>query len=220
MPPRPDPLPRRSRLPDFRFETEAAADGAGRIAGVDEAGRGPLAGPVVAAAVRLDPGRIPPGLNDSKALTAAARARLFDRLLAVAEVSVGVASVDEIDAMNILRASHVAMLRALAGLATPDMVLIDGNMLPRGLTLPARAIVGGDSCCLSIAAASIVAKVTRDRMMVDLAQQFPGYGWHRNAGYGTAFHRAALENLGCTPHHRRSFAPVHKALYQDGLLTP
>lgn len=201
--------------PDFRFETAALATGIARVAGVDEAGRGPLAGPVVAAAVRLDPGRIPPGLNDSKKLTAPARARLFDLLMTQAEVWVAEATVAEIDGLNILRASHLAMVRAVDGLGGVEVALIDGNLIPAGLACRAQALVAGDARCLSIAAASIIAKVTRDRIMVDLAQQFPGYGWDRNAGYPTADHREALIRLGVTPHHRRSFAPVHKALYQD-----
>jgi ribonuclease HII len=183
------------------------------VAGVDEAGRGPLAGPVVAAAVILDPARIPPGLDDSKRLTARARDRLFAALLDGARVSVAQASVEEIDRLNILRASHLAMRRALQGLAWPPAhALIDGNLVPEDLPCPATAVVGGDARCLSIAAASIVAKVTRDRGMVALAQQFPGYGWDRNMGYPTADHRAALICLGVTPHHRRSFAPVHNLL--------
>ena len=206
--------------PDFRFESQALAAGATRVAGVDEAGRGPLAGPVVAAAVQLDPGRIPPGLDDSKKLTAAARARLFDLLMSVAQVAIAQASVEEIDRLNILRASHLAMERAVAGLGGVEVALIDGNLIPAGLSCRAQALVGGDARCLSIAAASIIAKVTRDRIMVDLAQQFPGYGWDRNAGYPTAAHREALLRLGVTPHHRRSFAPVHKALYQVKSVTP
>jgi ribonuclease HII len=131
----------------------------------------------------------------------------------VAEVSIAHASVAEIDALNILRASHLAMERAVAGLAgPPDHVLIDGNLIPRGLTLTAEAVVKGDARVLSIAAASIVAKVARDAIMVDLAQQHPGYGWERNAGYPSKQHREALQDLGVTPHHRRSFAPVHKML--------
>jgi ribonuclease HII len=201
--------------PDFATETTLHDSGAARVAGVDEAGRGPLAGPVVAAAVILDPGCIPPGLNDSKKLTAAARNRLFDALHQVAEVSVGLASVAEIDAINILRASHLAMCRALDGLASaPDHALIDGNLLPRDLPCPGTPLVKGDARSLSIAAASIVAKVSRDRIMVDLAQQHPGYGWETNAAYPTAAHLDALRNLGATPHHRRSFRPVHNILYQ------
>ena len=186
------------------------------IAGVDEVGRGPLCGPVTAAAVRLFVGRIPAGLNDSKKLSLAMRERLFDDLAEMAQVSVAHATVAEIDEINILRASHLAMMRAVAGLPeVPDYLLIDGNQLPRGLTLPAQAVVKGDAKSLSIAAASIVAKVTRDRIMVDLAQQYPGYGWEKNAGYPTKAHLAALLNLGVTPVHRRSFKPVHNILYQE-----
>jgi ribonuclease HII len=207
-------------VPDFRHELTAMARGATRVVGVDEAGRGPLAGPVVAAAVRLDPARIPPGLDDSKRLTARARERLFAALHDVADVSVGLASVAEIDALNILRASHLAMVRAVAGIAQADWVLVDGNLIPAGLPCAAQAVIGGDALVLSIAAASIIAKVTRDGIMVDLAQQFPRYGWDRNMGYPTAEHRQALLDFGVTPHHRRSFAPVHKALYQDKSVTP
>ncbi|MCU0802395.1 MAG: ribonuclease HII [Rhodobacteraceae bacterium] len=203
-------------MPDFSFESAARAGGALCIAGVDEVGRGPLAGPVTAAAVVLDPASIPAGLNDSKKLTHARRVALSAELHACAQVSIAHASVDEIDALNILRASHLAMMRAIAGLPqAPDYLLIDGNQVPRGLTTPAKTIVKGDARCLSIAAASIVAKVTRDHLMVILAQQHPGYGWETNAGYGTAAHLEALLNLGPTPHHRRSFAPVHNILYQD-----
>lgn len=201
--------------PDYSHETNAQAEGYARIAGVDEAGRGPLAGPVTAAAVILDSSRTPAGLNDSKKLGQRQRAMLFEAILASAQVSVAHVSVEEIDRLNILRASHLAMLRAIAGLCSPpDMVLIDGNLLPRGLTLPARAIIRGDAAVLSIAAASIVAKVARDRIMWDLAQQFPGYGWEHNAGYPSKRHKDALLNLGVTPHHRRSFKPVHNILYQ------
>lgn len=202
-------------VPDFSHEANLNASGARRVAGVDEVGRGPLAGPVTAAAVVLDPGCIPPGLNDSKALTAKRRAALFDEIMAVAEVSVAHASVEEIDRLNILYASHLAMERAVAGLAeAPDHLLIDGNMIPAGLTVEAQAIVKGDARSLSIAAASIVAKVTRDRIMVGLAQQHPGYGWETNAGYPSKRHISALQDIGVTPHHRRSFHPVHNILYQ------
>ena len=201
--------------PDYSFEARLRARGFACVAGVDEVGRGPLAGPVTAAAVVLDPARIPEGLNDSKALTARRRAELHAELLEVAEVSVAHASVEEIDALNILRASHLAMERALAGLPRPpDHALIDGNMIPRGLALPAQAVIKGDALSVSIAAASIVAKITRDAIMWDLAQQFPGYGWETNAGYPSKSHRLALRNLGVTPHHRRSFKPVHNILYQ------
>lgn len=200
-------------IPDFSHEAQVLAQGALRVVGVDEVGRGPLAGPVTACAVVLDPGRIPAGLRDSKMLTAARREALFDEIVAVAEVSVAHASVEEIDSLNILRASHLAMERAVAGLQA-DHALIDGNLIPRDLACPATAIVKGDAKCLSIAAASIVAKVTRDRIMVDLAQQHPGYGWEANAGYPTKAHLEALQILGVTPWHRRSFKPVHNILYQ------
>jgi ribonuclease HII len=207
--------------PDFSFEDAAFGKGLAVVAGVDEVGRGPLAGPVTAAAVRLDPARIPPGLNDSKMLTARRRQALCDAIIADADVAIGHATVEEIDALNILRASHLAMLRAIAGLAArPDHILIDGNMIPRGLTLSAEAVVKGDARCLSIAAASIMAKVARDRIMVDLAQQYPAYGWDRNAGYPTPEHLAMLKCHGVTPHHRRSFAPVHNILYQAISVTP
>ena len=177
------------------------------VCGIDEVGRGPLAGPVVAAAVILDPAAIPDGLDDSKRLTAAApRGARSPRSQATALVGVGQASVDEIATMNILQASFLAMRRAVAALARrPALALVDGHMLPPGLGCPARPIVGGDGLALSIAAASIVAKVTRDRMMVALSQQFPGYGWETNMGYGTRGHAEGLARLGVTPHHRRSF---------------
>ncbi|NPD14330.1 ribonuclease HII [Xinfangfangia sp. D13-10-4-6] len=205
---------------DFSFETEALASGAVFVAGVDEVGRGPIAGPVTAAAVRLDPGRIPEGLRDSKAMTQAARERLAAWLWENAAVCVAHATVEEIDEINILRASHLAMERAVAGLGQVDFALVDGNLLPPGLSCPAQALVKGDARCQSIAAASIVAKVARDRIMVDLAQQFPGYGWERNAGYPTKAHLGALLDLGVTPVHRRSFRPVHNILYQDKSVTP
>jgi ribonuclease HII len=205
--------------PDFEMERAAMAAGALRVAGVDEVGRGPLAGPVTAAAVILDPARIPEGLNDSKQLSIKRRQSLADTLLECADVSVGHASVEEIEQHNILRASHFAMLRAIAGLALrPDLVLIDGSMVPRGLNVPAEPVVKGDRRCLSISAASIVAKIARDRIMVDLAQQHPGYGWETNMGYGSKSHISALQNLGVTPHHRRTFKPVHKMLYQDKIV--
>ncbi len=202
--------------PDFSHEQEAIAQGFVRVAGVDEVGRGPLAGPVTAAAVILDPDNVPEGLHDSKKLSAKRREALHDALMECAEVSVAHATVEEIDELNILRASHLAMERAIAGLPTPpDMALIDGNMIPRDLTLPARAIIKGDAVSVSISAASIVAKIRRDRIMWDLAQQFPGYGWESNAGYPSKTHKEALQNLGVTPHHRRSFKPVHNILYQE-----
>jgi len=206
--------------PDDRYETAARNRGALCIAGVDEVGRGPLAGPVTACAVRLLPGLVPSGLNDSKALTARRREELFDAIMGMAEVSIAHASVAEIDELNILRASHLAMVRALQGLPTPpDYALIDGNLMPRDMPCAGEPIIKGDALSLSIAAASIVAKVTRDRIMVDLAQQHPGYGWDRNAGYPTKEHQLALLNLGVTTHHRRSFKPVHNILYQGKLVS-
>lgn len=208
-------------MPDFSFETRALAACGGPVAGVDEAGRGPLAGPVVAAAVILDPRRIPHGLDDSKRLRPGMRRALFEELKRAARVSVGSASVEEIDRINILRASHLAMVRAIAGLGvSPAHALIDGNLLPAGIACSAEAVVGGDGRSVSIAAASIAAKCTRDAIMVDLAQQHPGYGWETNMGYPSEAHRAALRNLGVTPHHRRSFAPVHKILYQEKSQSP
>ncbi len=202
--------------PDYSIEQTARAGGVRIIAGVDEVGRGPLAGPVTAAAVILDPDAIPEGLNDSKTLTAKRRAALNDALFACADVSIAHASVEEIDALNILRASHLAMERAVAGLRqAPDLALIDGNLIPKELKIPAQAVVKGDAISVSIAAASIVAKICRDRIMWDLAQQYPGYGWETNAGYPSKSHREALQNLGVTPHHRRSFKPVHNILYQE-----
>jgi ribonuclease HII len=199
--------------PDFSFETAAASRGYSRIVGVDEVGRGPLSGPVVAAAVRLDPNRIPEGMNDSKKLTAKRREALYDQILAVADVSIASCSVEEIDEINILQASLRAMERAVAGLKTQaDYVLVDGNKIPAAFGVNAEAIVKGDARSLSISAASIVAKTWRDRLMVDLAQQYPGYGWEKNAGYGTKLHLEGLAKFGVTPHHRRSFKPIHKML--------
>ncbi|MCB6177809.1 ribonuclease HII [Rhodobacter sp. Har01] len=203
---------------DFGAEADCLAAGAAYVVGVDEVGRGPLAGPVTAAAVRLDPACIPEGLADSKTLPARARETLAAWLHENAAVSIAHASVEEIDALNILRASHLAMQRAVAALPA-DFALIDGNLIPRGLTCPATALVKGDARCLSIAAASIVAKVARDRIMVDLAQQHPQYGWERNAGYPTKAHLRALLDFGVTPWHRRSFAPVHNILCQAISLT-
>ena len=198
--------------PDLSLEDAAG----GRVAGVDEAGRGPWAGPVVAAAVMFAAGGPPPALratiDDSKRCAAPRRAALHAEILACADAAVGIASVAEIDSMNILGATLLAMRRAIVGLgAAPDLVLVDGNRTPR-LPCPARAVVGGDRRSLSIAAASIVAKVTRDRLMARLAVDHPGYGWERNAGYGTAAHRAGLARLGPSPQHRRSFRPIRALL--------
>ncbi|OUD09579.1 ribonuclease HII [Marivivens niveibacter] len=203
-------------VPDFSYELSAQSRGFSRIAGVDEVGRGPLCGPVTAAAVILDPTKIPEGLNDSKQLTARKRAALMEQILDAAEISIAHATVDEIDDINIYHASHLAMVRAVAGLKVPpDYVLIDGNRVPKDLTIESEPVVKGDAKSVSIAAASIAAKLCRDEIMVDLAQQYPGYGWEKNAGYGTAQHLEALRVLGVTPHHRRSFKPIHNILYQE-----
>jgi ribonuclease HII len=181
------------------------------IAGVDEAGRGPLAGPVVAAAVILCEGGIV-GLDDSKKLSAKRRAVLEAEILARCTVGIGVASVEEIDAINILQATMLAMHRAVDALAvTPGHILVDGNRLPRWL-YAAEAVIGGDAIHPCISAASIIAKETRDRMMVEADAAHPGYGWARNMGYGSAEHLAAIDHLGVTPLHRRSFAPVRRAV--------
>lgn len=202
--------------PDFSFESAAAARGFSCIVGVDEVGRGPLAGPVTAAAVRLCPDAIPVGLADSKTISAKRRVGLYEQIMACADVGIGHASVAEIDAHNILQASFLAMRRAIAALPTPpDHLLIDGNRLPPLLTCPAQMVVRGDARCLSIAAASIIAKVTRDRIMADLDRQFPGYNWAQNAGYPTLAHQSALRALGVTPFHRRSFAPVRNILCEE-----
>ena len=192
----------------FDFEDRHA----GSVAGVDEAGRGPWAGPVVAAAVILDRGQVPPGLNDSKKLSEAARERLYAPIITSARHGIGMASVTEIDHLNIHWATMLAMERAVAALGlVPDHVLVDGNKLPRW-PHRATAIIKGDALSLSIAAASIIAKVTRDRLMAALDGECPGYGWARNKGYGTADHARGLAALGVTAHHRRSYAPVRKHL--------
>jgi ribonuclease HII len=204
-------------MPDFAIERSCE----GVVCGIDEVGRGPLAGPVVAAAVIIDRRRLRGALrnelDDSKALTRDAREACCAALRKLARhgvvrIGVGAAGVDEIDRINILRASHVAMARAVAALGgKPDIALVDGNIAP---TLPCRVrtVVKGDALSLSIAAASIIAKVTRDRIMQALAPRYPGYGWHTNVGYATAEHGDALRRLGATPHHRRSFEPVRLAL--------
>lgn len=202
-------------MPDFLLETEAG----GRVAGLDEAGRGPLAGPVVAAAVLFrspPPARLAALLDDSKRLNAARREAAFNALRDAAaegalEFGVGAASAGEIGRLNILRATWLAMARALARLpAPPVLALVDGNAAPP-LPCPVRTVVGGDGRSLSIAAASILAKVTRDRAMSRLDRRWPGYGFAAHQGYPTAAHRAALVRLGPCPHHRRGFAPVDQA---------
>lgn len=205
--------------PDLHFEQEAQAAGYAAVCGIDEAGRGPLAGPVVAAAVILPAGYALAGLTDSKQLTAKKREKLFEQLMGDDGVQKSVASATaaEIDAHNILRATHLAMARAAQGLPqAADFALIDGLPVPH-FPLPSKSIVKGDSRSLSIAAASILAKVTRDRLMAELDARYPAYGFARHAGYGTAAHLAALRAHGPCPEHRRSFAPVAQLLAQPDL---
>ncbi|MBC7953462.1 MAG: ribonuclease HII [Rhodospirillaceae bacterium] len=195
-------------MPDLSLELSLG----GVVAGIDEVGRGPLAGPVIAAAVIIDPATLPARLmaelDDSKKLSAKKREALAVLVLEHCRFGFGEASVAEIDRMNILKATFLAMSRAVAALGIPlDHALVDGNQVPP-LPCPVRCVVGGDGLSLSIAAASVIAKVKRDRMMADLALQHPGYGWETNAGYGSAKHMDALRRLGPTPHHRTSFAPI------------
>lgn len=199
-------------MPDLSLEKSLG----GVVAGIDEVGRGPLAGPVIAAAVIIDPATLPvrlaEELNDSKKLSARKRETLAALVLGNCAYGFGEASVAEIDRMNILKATFLAMSRAAAALTGVlgrpiDHALVDGNQVPP-LPCPVRCVVGGDGLSLSIAAASVIAKVKRDRLMAELAVQFPGYGWEKNAGYGTAVHMEGLRTLGPTPHHRTSFAPI------------
>jgi ribonuclease HII len=202
--------------PCFKIEKPYPAP----LAGVDEAGCAPLAGPVVAAAVVLDRERFPRGIDDSKAIPAAAREAICAKLRKVARIGVGIASVEEIDTINIYWARMLAMTRAVEALGfDPAMVLVDGNRCPRW-ERPSVAIVGGDAKSRSIAAASIVAKVTRDKIMADHARDHPGYGWETNKGYPTPEHYRALDSLGPTPLHRRSFAPVRLCLEARGMIPP
>lgn len=197
--------------PTYDIEDEFA----GPVAGVDEAGRGPWAGPVVAAAVILDRMTAPDGLRDSKTLTEKRRRELAAALWKSARIGVGVASVEEIDSMNILRASLLAMARAVANLPiAPAIAIVDGNIKPK-LLCPAYTVVRGDLKSMSIAAASIIAKTTRDRMMLELARDYPNYCWHSNKGYAAPAHREALDRYGVTPHHRRTFSPIHNMLYEQ-----
>lgn len=195
--------------PDFVNEAALHARGIAHVAGVDEAGRGPLAGPVVAAAVILDPAAIPAGIDDSKRLTAHRRKEIFETILASSHVGIGIAPPARIDSMNIRGATLWAMSQALRALPRPaEFALIDGRDIPDGAPCRCSALVSGDARSLSIGAASIVAKVWRDRIMTGLDRCHPGYGFASHMGYATAEHRAALTRLGPTPHHRRSFAPV------------
>jgi len=195
-------------MPHLELEHALLRQGYNHICGIDEVGRGPLVGPVVAAAVILPPGYTPPA-QDSKKLSAAKRTQLFTDISAMAQVGIGQASVTEIDTLNILQATLLAMTRALDNLPTPpDYALIDGNKIPATLPCAAQSVVQGDTTSLSIACASIVAKVTRDKILQSLATTYPAYGWDKNAGYGTAQHRQALLDHGITPHHRTSFEPV------------
>jgi ribonuclease HII len=197
------------RLPSFRVERALMKEGTWPVAGVDEAGRGPLAGPVAVAAVVLDPKALPAGVDDSKALTAEEREPLFEAILARAlSVSLAFACAEEIDTFNIRGATLRAMARALGALSMrPSVALIDGRDIPPGLKCPARAIIGGDASSMSIAAASIVAKVARDRLMARLDVHCPGYGFSSHVGYSTRMHIDALAALGPSPFHRRSFKP-------------
>ncbi len=196
-------------MPNFKFE-----DGiSGVVAGIDEVGRGPWAGPVVAAAVILDRNNFPQGMDDSKKLSAKKRERIFLELKDCAQIGLGLANVEEIDDLNILAASMLAMQRAIANLpALPDHALIDGNKSPELPCCPTTTIIKGDSISLSIAAASIYAKVTRDKMMAELAEKHPFYSWEKNAGYGTKAHQQGLAVNGVTIHHRKSFKPIAKLL--------
>ncbi|MDA9074630.1 ribonuclease HII [Amylibacter sp.] len=197
----------------YNIEASFRLKGNEVIIGVDEVGRGPWAGPVTACAVILDPDNIPHGLNDSKKLNAARRNELFLKIMESSLVSCVHADVEEIDKINILQATFRAMERSILKLPIPDHILIDGNKLPPNLPSPATAIIKGDTKSASIAAASIIAKVTRDQLMADLSLEYPGYGWEKNAGYGTKMHQLGLLNNGVTPHHRRSFKPIHNMLY-------
>lgn len=205
------PVSNEQSVPDFAHEARLRARGFELVAGVDEVGRGPLAGPVVAAAVILDPDHLPDGLNDSKKLTASVRERLFTEIMRHAHVAIASIPAARIDVINIRQATFEAMAGAVNGLAVrADFALIDGRDVPP-LPCPAEALIGGDRRSLSIAAASIIAKVTRDRMMTLLAQTYPDYGFEKHMGYGTAKHLEALALHGPTPLHRMSFAPLKHA---------
>jgi len=201
------------RLPSFDLEAEMMDLHGLPVAGIDEAGRGPWAGPVVVAAVILNPNRIPDGLNDSKLLTPEVREDRYAEIMATACVAIAIGQVRRIDRDNILQASLWGMRAAFRGLQVPKAAaIIDGNLIPKRFPGKARAVVGGDGLALSVAAASIIAKVTRDRMMVKLAKRYRRYGWESNKGYGTPEHARAVQKHGVCTHHRRSFAPIDRAL--------
>jgi ribonuclease HII len=198
-------------VPDFSLELIARKAGHWPVAGTDEVGRGPLAGPVVAAAVILDPDNIPAGLNDSKKLSALQREALFELIMATAEVSIASSGPRHIDQRNILRASLDAMRRAIAGLCvSPALVLADGRDIPQGINCAGQAVIKGDARSVSIAAASIIANVTRDRMMARAHTVYPAYGFAQHSGYGTAQHRAGIDSHGACVLHRMSFRPLRK----------
>jgi len=209
------------QVPSLRFERRLWRSGAARVVGVDEVGVAPTSGPVVAAAVIVHPNaRRIPGVRDSKTLSAGQRDRLAPLIRAAAvAVGVGAASVEEIDRLNIYHATHLAMRRAVARLGDHDHVLVDGNRIAgfEADVGPYTAIVDGDACCYSIACASVVAKVVRDRLMARLATRYPGYGWERNQGYATREHRDAIRRQGLTPFHRRSFSALQRTLAGDQL---
>lgn len=199
--------------PSFEIEAALMDEFGAPVAGVDEAGRGPWAGPVVVAAVILDPNRIPDGLNDSKLLSPQEREERYAEIVATAIVSVAIGPVKQIDRINILQASLWGMRKAYRGICVPaGAAIIDGNLIPRRFPCKARAVVGGDGLSLSVAAASIVAKVTRDRIMVKLARRYRRYAWHSNKGYGTREHAEAIKKHGVCLHHRRSFSPIERAI--------
>lgn len=194
--------------PGFLLEAEMVAQYGGLVCGIDEAGRGPWAGPVVAAAVILDHDHVPAGINDSKKLSQGRREVLFDEIQQSAQIGIGIVGIEDIAELNILQATFKAMRKAVDHLScSPGSALIDGNGKP-GLSCPMRTVVKGDQKSLSIAAASIIAKVTRDKIMQNLDRQFPFYGWARNKGYGTVAHRKGLAEYGVSPHHRTSFKPI------------
>lgn len=194
-------------MTNLEFDAACRTEGVSLLCGVDEAGRGPLAGPVFAAAVIFDPECIPEGLNDSKKLSEKKREKLFDEICQQAlTYSIASASVEEIESVNILQATFLAMKRAVEGLSVvPNLILVDGNKIPQGLPSNARAVIGGDALSATIGAASVLAKVSRDRYMLELDKQYPEYVFSKHKGYGTALHYECLRKHGVSPVHRRSF---------------